>query len=429
MNQPHPVEFVGPLNAGAKLPWWRQLRSWRWWVYGETEPRPAGPTPSCFYHWLVLDLSLWLLLCVYPWSVTWINRQSPDIYSLWPLSVTVIEATRNSPQLKLRLDDGRLAEVELPTYLNPFFSVDSASPELAAARGNLRGCVGQVWLDSPRYTLFNVYRVWQVDCNRPDGSVYYHQIVHGSDLAGSLVTMGLLSFVLIPLLGTIWLIRVRRGLFNRVPKEEGDGGKQVKKKPPLGKRLRSWKWWIYGDIDSKPLETPLRMGWKAYLFHVLPYLLLGVCPFITHWVNRQPPRFDELQLVHGEVIKTSSSAPQISMRLDSGQMLRLTLPNGNFTGKGGEKGQIKVLGDRNADVAGCFAKAWYSVPRLYLFQRNYVWQIECDDHSAGATYADFIRYFESHMNLFTQAVLIFLVMPLVILLYVVRYRRGYYASR
>ncbi len=429
MNKHQPIELVGTLNADAQLPWWRQLRSWRWWVYGEREPGPAGPTPTCFYYWLALDLTLWLLLCVYPWGVTWVNRQPPDIYSLRPLSVTVSEASRNSPQLLLKLEDGRLAEVEFPTYLSPFFHVDSASPELAAARENLWGCVGQVWLDSPRHTLFNVYRVWQVDCNRPDSSVYYHQIVHGSDLAGNLVTMGLLNFVLIPLLGMIWLVRVRRGLLNLAPIEAAAKGEQPKKKPPLGKRLRSWKWWVYGDLDSKPLEKPLRLGWKVNLFNGLLYLLIGAGPFITHWVNREPPKFDELQIVHGEVITTSSSAPQITMRLDSGQMLRLTLPNENFIGKGGEKGEMAALGDSNAAVTGCFATAWYSEPRLHFFERNYVWQIKCDDRSAGARYADVVRYFDNRLHLIAQALMIFLVMPMLLLLYVIRYRRGRFASR
>ncbi len=233
----HPVELFSELNEDTKPPLRLRLRSWKWWVYGEIAPRPAGPAPSCFYPVLVLDIVLWLLLCVYPWSATWINRQPPDIYSLQPVSMTVTQASRNSPQLTLKLPDGRLAEVEFPTYLNPFFNHDSASPVLAAARENLQGCTGKVWLDLPSHTLFNVYRVWQVDCDRPDASVYYHQVVHGSDLAGTLVTMGLLSFVLIPLLGTIWLVRVRRGLLDRTSKDRDSEVDEHEKRLPRGKGL------------------------------------------------------------------------------------------------------------------------------------------------------------------------------------------------
>lgn len=43
-----------------------KLRSWKWWIYGELDPKPVMRTPSYFYPLLLLDLVLWFLLCVHP---------------------------------------------------------------------------------------------------------------------------------------------------------------------------------------------------------------------------------------------------------------------------------------------------------------------------------------------------------------------------
>lgn len=414
-------------KSDGKLPLAVRLRSWKWWVYGEINPKPVATTPSCFYPLLVLDIVLWLLLCVHPWVTTWINRQPPDIYSLRPVHATVIEASLNSPKLMLRLDDGRIGQVESPTFLNHFITVDSASTELAQARDKLHGCTGNVWIEELKHTLFTAYRFWQVDCDRTEDSLYYHQVVHGADLSGSLVKMGLLSFAIVPLLGGIWLLRVRRGLFGGVSETEVD--QERNKKPPLRKRLRSWKWWVYGDMDSKPLEQPLRRSWKIIVVEGIFYLVFGVYPLFANWVNRNPPKFEELHVVHGEVIGTSSRAPQIHMALDSGEKLNLTLPQGYIPDKRGESGEMSALGKGNHDINHCKARAWYSKPSAYFFERNYVWQIRCDDRLGGASYGELVRYFESHTFLKAHAVMIFVVIPLLSFIYVVRYRRGYYERR
>ncbi len=425
MNEVQTAELVGSPNEDVKPPLLLRLRSWKWWVYGELAPKPAGPAPSCFFPLLLFDLVLWLLLCVQPWAATWMNRHPPEIYGLRPVHMTVVEASRNSPQLTLKLDDGRRVAVEFPTYLNHFITADSASTELAAARENLQGCTGHVWLDEPRHTLFNVYRVWQVDCDRPEGSLYYHQVVHGSDLAGTLVKMGLLGFVLVPLLCTIWLVRVRRGLFSRALKDGEAGGKERTKKPPLGKRLRSWKWWIYGDMQSKPKkDIP-----NGHIYNVvvgsLGWILLGVQPWITTWINRVPPDFSTLKKVHGKIINAHEKSPHVVLKTDSGTVFKFDYP-GFLIVYPRASGSMEKLGDQNRNVLGCKATVWFDIPRYTLWTRHRLWQIACDDGRAAASYQDFLEDLDSRLALRWWGFVIFIFMPSGGMLIILRSRRGFY---
>ncbi len=111
-------------------------------------------------------------------------------------------------------------------------------------------------------------------------------------------------------------------------------------KPPLAVKLRSWKWWVYGDMDSQPLEKPLRMSRKDICVNAVVYLLHCCYPFLATCVNRNPPDFNELKTAEGEVIGAGLNAPQIRMKLESGQRLRLTLPSGYWLSKKPETGEL-----------------------------------------------------------------------------------------
>lgn len=359
---------------------------------------------------------------------TWLNRQPPDLYSLRPVHLKVIGASVDSQQLTVKLDNGRVGQVDFPTYLNHFIAIDSASQQLAHAREKLNGCTGNVWTAELRYTLFTAYRVWQIDCHRPEDSLYYYQIFHGTDLSGSLVKMGLLTFVIVPLIGGIWLLRVRRGLFGGVSEEDGEV-EEGKKKPPLRKRLRSWKWWVFGDMDSEPLDQPLRMGKREIVVNAAFYLLFCCYPFAATWVNWRPLLLTEVRGVHGVVVRTSSQAPQIRMKLDTRQMLNLTIPQGYWLSKKPETGELESLGEHNAEIAGCHATAWYSEAHVYILERKHLQQIYCHDRPAGANYGEFVRFFEESKKLKLHSVMTFVLIPLFWWLYVVRYRRGCYTKQ
>lgn len=94
-------------------------------------------------------------------------------------------------------------------------------------------------------------------------------------------------------------------------------------KPPWGVRLRSWKWWVYGDVNSQLREKPP----KGYYFQIAIAIVLWVAiaghPWITTWVNRHPPAFSSLEITKGTVVRTSRKSPHLDLRLDSGEILNM----------------------------------------------------------------------------------------------------------
>lgn len=196
-------------------------------------------------------------------------------------------------------------------------------------------------------------------------------------------------------------------------------------KPPLRQRLLSWKWWIYGDMNSqRSKQTP-----KGYRFHVvcglLMWLSLGVYPWINTWINRHPPEFESLNKVHGQVAYTSSKNPQFILQLETGELLELEYPGFlGIYGKG--TGLMRRMGVENKNVLGCSATVWFDNPRYTLWQRNRVWQIECDNKQAGASYKNFVDKFESSNGLIYWGVIHFLLMPIGIMIIFIRYRMRFY---
>lgn len=195
-------------------------------------------------------------------------------------------------------------------------------------------------------------------------------------------------------------------------------------KPTIGQRLRSWKWWVYGDMHSKPLEKPPK-GLRLQLFiGIFGWLFIAVHPWVTTWINRNPPPFSELQVAHGKVVGTDFKNPHLVLQLDNGEVLKLEYPSFMNT-YGRTSAGIRKFGNDNAKVLGCRGTVWFDVPRYTLWRRYRVWQISCDDRDIGASY-DEIIFSSGDMSLVLFGFGAFILIPMVTALWFVRFRRGYY---
>lgn len=194
-------------------------------------------------------------------------------------------------------------------------------------------------------------------------------------------------------------------------------------KPLLRQRLRSWKWWVYGDINSQPLEKPP----KGFLFKILlggaTWLLIAGHPWVITWLNSNPPEFSSLQIATGLVIHTNRKNPQIGLRLESGQILEMEFP-GFLNTYGTTSSGIRSLGFNNQKVFGCRATVWFDIPRYSLWRRYRIWQIACEDGKVIASYGEITNSIQ--WDLLDAAIFAFLIMPLLMALTLARHKRGFY---
>lgn len=196
-------------------------------------------------------------------------------------------------------------------------------------------------------------------------------------------------------------------------------------KPPLRQRLRSWKWWVYGDLNSMPRDKPPKGYLAQFFIGIFFWVLLGIHPWVVTWINSQPPSFSKLQIARGMVTYTSRKSPHLGIKTEAGENLRMEYP-GFLTNYGSSPGGTRNLGSDNERVLGCVATVWFDVPEFTLWTRRRVWQITCDNGQASALYPDLVAISSGSMGLNFWAVVIFFVMPFLIFIYLIRYRRGYY---
>lgn len=196
-------------------------------------------------------------------------------------------------------------------------------------------------------------------------------------------------------------------------------------KPPLHERLRSWKWWVYGDVYSTPREDIPNGHIYNIVVGTLIWLLLGAQPWITTWINRAPPDFSSLKKVHGEILNAHEKSPHFVLKSDSGEVFKFDYP-GFLIIYPRAVGSMGKLGEENRNVVGCKATIWFDIPRYTLWTRHRVWQVACDDHSSGASYEDFLMDLERRLGLRWWGFIIFIFMPIGGTLIIIRSRRGYY---
>lgn len=197
---------------------------------------------------------------------------------------------------------------------------------------------------------------------------------------------------------------------------------QAQTEPTLAAKLRSWKWWVYGEMHPLPLEkTP----WHCYAIlaiDLLLWLAFFLHPWATTWINRTPPDFSALQTVHGKVIDTSSRAPHLWLKADNGSQLRMMFPT-FLVDLQRPLGGTKSLGPANASVMGCQATVWFDKPRYTLFENYRIWQIRCDDGSEGASYDEIVAEAGLTQWLAWTAMIGFLLAPLLVFVQLARIKQ------
>lgn len=82
-----------------------------------------------------------------------------------------------------------------------------------------------------------------------------------------------------------------------------------KPKPPWRIRLTSWKWWVYGDAYSQPLEQLPKGFYKHVAFATTLWVVIAFHPWVTTFINREPPPFDQLKVVEGTIHTTYEKKP------------------------------------------------------------------------------------------------------------------------
>lgn len=192
-----------------------RLRSWKWWVYGDANSQPRERPPKGFYFQLAFGVVLWTLIAGHPWLTSWINRHPPEFSSLEMARGVVVRTARKNPHLDLRLPSGVILNMEFPVFLNTLGSLPGGTGKLGNYNEQLLGCNATVWFDVPRYTPWKRYRVWQVVCENAQTAAFYSEIVSGTSWSLDLTLDGIFVFLVLPFGMGIWLIRYRRGYYER----------------------------------------------------------------------------------------------------------------------------------------------------------------------------------------------------------------------
>lgn len=195
-------------------------------------------------------------------------------------------------------------------------------------------------------------------------------------------------------------------------------------KPPWRIRLTSWKWWVYGDAYSQPLEK-LPKGFYTQLGIALTlWVVIAFHPWVTTWINREPPPFDQLQMVEGTIHTTYEKNPHVIFKTRDGRNLEMEFPVFlNTLGKQVPSGNIRNLGKFNRNLVGCQGRIWYDVPVGTLWTHYRIWQVECPNLGLSVPYRLISQYEEP---LWFAAFFVFFFLPLIGASILFRSSRGNY---
>ena len=194
-------------------------------------------------------------------------------------------------------------------------------------------------------------------------------------------------------------------------------------KPPWGVRLRSWKWWVYGDAYSQPLDK-LPKGFYGQVFFVVAlWVVIAFHPWVTTFINRKPPPFEQLHMVEGTIHTTYEKNPHVILKTRDGRNLEMEFPVFLNTLKSLPTG-VRGLGRFNRDLLGCDGKVWYDVPMGTLWTRYRIWQIECANFPYRVPYQRVV--FESDSGLGFFSIFVFFFLPLMGASILFRMSRGNY---
>lgn len=200
---------------------------------------------------------------------------------------------------------------------------------------------------------------------------------------------------------------------------------QKKEKPPWSVRLRSWKWWVYGDAYSQPLERfPKGFYWQVAICLGL-WVVIAFHPWLTTYINREVPKLDSLSLVEGSVINTFEKDPHVLFKTRDGQILEMEFPVFlNTLGKQAPSARLNYLGRFHRNLVGCEGRIWYDVPVGTLWKRYRIWQIECQREVISVPYRDLTQFDANGLGFF--GIFVFLFLPLIGASILFRSSRGNY---
>ena len=194
-------------------------------------------------------------------------------------------------------------------------------------------------------------------------------------------------------------------------------------KPAWGVRLRSWKWWVYGDAYSQPLDK-LPKGFYGQVFFVVAlWVVIAFHPWVTTFINRKPPPFEQLHMVEGTIHTTYEKNPHVILKTRDGRNLEMEFPVFLNTLKSSPS-TLRGLGTFNRNLLGCDGYVWYDIPIGTLWKRYRIWSIKCTNFPLDIPYIKTIQ--ESNLGLIFYASAVFLVLPLGLLSILFRMSRGNY---
>ncbi len=201
-------------------------------------------------------------------------------------------------------------------------------------------------------------------------------------------------------------------------------GQAEKPKPPWRIRLTSWKWWVYGDAYSQPLEQLPKGFYKHVAFATTLWVVIAFHPWVTTFINREPPPFDQLKVVEGTIHTTYEKNPHVIFKTREGVNLEMEFPVFlNTLGKQVPSGNIPNLGKFNRNLVGCDGRIWYDIPVGTLWTRYRIWQVECPNLSLLVPYEVVSK---SRDRYFDAGFFVFFLLPLMCLSIFFRMSRGNY---
>lgn len=196
-------------------------------------------------------------------------------------------------------------------------------------------------------------------------------------------------------------------------------------KPPWSVRLTSWKWWVYGDAHSQPLERlPRGFYWQVAVSLVL-WVVIAFHPWLTTYINRDVPKLNTLSVVEGTVINTFERDPHVLFITHDGQSLEMEFPVFlNTLGTQIPTARLKYLGLFHRNLVGCEGRIWYDVPVGTLWKRYRIWQIECQHENISVPYLSLTEFDANALRF--SAFFVFFFLPLGLLSILFRSSRGNY---
>lgn len=194
-------------------------------------------------------------------------------------------------------------------------------------------------------------------------------------------------------------------------------------KPPWRVRLRSWKWWVYGDVYSRPLEKLPKGFYKTLIIAITFWVVVAFHPWVTTFINRHPPPLDQLNVVEGTIITTYEKNPHVIFKTRDGRSLEMEFPVFLNTLKSLKPG-IRGLGEFNRSLVGCEGRIWFDNPTGTLWIRHRIWQVQCSNFALTVPYQKVVE--ESKFGLDFFAFFVFLFIPLILVSIFFRMSRGNY---